>query len=112
MPIHVVCKWLGNTTTIASKHYLQVTDAHFREAAEEAHPKAHPLDGEAQQKAQQQAAALSRTVSQDGGEEACDTEGNGELCEAVQNSAGRCDYTGPLETTPKGIRTPVSRMRT
>ena len=29
-PIHVVCAWLGNTTTVANKHYLQVTEEHFR----------------------------------------------------------------------------------
>ncbi len=31
-PIHVVTKWLGNTPTIATKHYLQVTDADFERA--------------------------------------------------------------------------------
>jgi integrase len=34
-PIHVVCAWLGNSQAIAKKHYLQVTDAHFSEAAAE-----------------------------------------------------------------------------
>jgi len=33
-PLHVVCKWIGNSTTIADKHYLQVTDDHYRQAAE------------------------------------------------------------------------------
>ena len=28
-PEHVVCKWLGNSVSVARKHYLQVTDAHF-----------------------------------------------------------------------------------
>ena len=28
-PSHVVTAWLGNTEKVASKHYLQVTDAHF-----------------------------------------------------------------------------------
>ncbi len=32
-PVHVVTAWLGNTPEIARKHYLQVTDAHFQEAA-------------------------------------------------------------------------------
>lgn len=32
-PVHVVTAWLGNTPEIARKHYLQVTDEHFREAA-------------------------------------------------------------------------------
>ena len=33
-PIHVVTEWLGNTPSIASKHYLQVTDDHFLLAVE------------------------------------------------------------------------------
>jgi len=32
-PIHVVCSWIGNTATIAAKHYLQVTEADFQQAA-------------------------------------------------------------------------------
>lgn len=31
-PTHVVCAWLGNSPRVASRHYLQVTDAHFDEA--------------------------------------------------------------------------------
>jgi len=29
----VVCQWIGNSQPVAMKHYLQVTDEHFREAA-------------------------------------------------------------------------------
>ncbi len=32
-PTYVVCAWLGNTPTIAHKHYLTVTDEHFASAA-------------------------------------------------------------------------------
>ena len=32
-PSHVVCQWLGNSEAVAKKHYLQVTDEHFRRAA-------------------------------------------------------------------------------
>ncbi len=32
-PVHVVTAWLGNTPEIARRHYLQVTDEHFRQAA-------------------------------------------------------------------------------
>ena len=32
-PVHVVTAWLGNTPEIARKHYLQVTDEHFRQAS-------------------------------------------------------------------------------
>ena len=33
-PIHVVCAWLGNSQAVAKKHYLQVTDEHFKQAAD------------------------------------------------------------------------------
>ena len=33
-PMHVVCAWIGNTKSVAAKHYLQVTDEHFRKAAQ------------------------------------------------------------------------------
>lgn len=33
-PSHVVCKWIGNTVKVASKHYLQVTEEHFAKAAQ------------------------------------------------------------------------------
>jgi hypothetical protein len=32
-PIHVVCTWIGNTASIAQKHYLTVTDDYFERAA-------------------------------------------------------------------------------
>ena len=32
-PTYVVCAWLGNTPTVAHKHYLTVTDEHFAAAA-------------------------------------------------------------------------------
>ena len=32
-PLHVVVKWLGNSQQVASKHYLQVTNEHFEQAA-------------------------------------------------------------------------------
>ena len=35
-PIHVVTAWLGNSPKVAMHHYLQVTDAHFEKAADDA----------------------------------------------------------------------------
>jgi integrase len=32
-PMHVVCEWIGNSTLIAQRHYLQVTDDHFAAAS-------------------------------------------------------------------------------
>lgn len=37
-PIHVVCSWLGNSQAVAQEHYLQITDAHFADAAEASKP--------------------------------------------------------------------------
>ncbi len=31
-PSHVVCAWMGNSESVAKKHYLQVTDTHFEKA--------------------------------------------------------------------------------
>ncbi|MCH8164054.1 MAG: site-specific integrase [Planctomycetes bacterium] len=55
-PIHVVCKWIGNSQPVAAKHYLQLTDEHFEraisggapagaEAAQNAAQKAHETAG-------------------------------------------------------------------
>ena len=33
-PLHVVCAWLGNSRPVAMKHYLQVTDDHWRQAVQ------------------------------------------------------------------------------
>ena len=32
-PITTVCKWIGNTVSIAARHYVQVTDEDFRRAS-------------------------------------------------------------------------------
>lgn len=50
-PIHVVCRWLGNSPSVAMKHYLQMTDEHFEKALK------NPT-GKAQQKAQQSTTEL------------------------------------------------------
>ena len=43
-PLHVVCKWLGNSQPVAARHYLQLTDAHFDQAArEETDPVQNPV---------------------------------------------------------------------
>jgi integrase len=34
-PLHVACAWAGNSEVIARRHYLQVTDDHYRQAVGE-----------------------------------------------------------------------------
>lgn len=41
-PAHVCAKWLGHSPTIAAQHYLQVRDAHFRDAIEGAAGSSNP----------------------------------------------------------------------
>jgi integrase len=53
-PSHVVCKWIGNSQAVATKHYLQLTDDHFEAALQPA--------GGVLQKAMQSDAALCRTI--------------------------------------------------
>jgi hypothetical protein len=35
-PSHVVCAWIGNSIRVAEKHYLQVTEDHYRRALQNA----------------------------------------------------------------------------
>ena len=87
-PIHVVCTWLGNTTQIATKHYLQVTEAHYDQAVQKA---VHfPV---------QHAAAEPRTDSQDESVEAVSTG----VCETMQNDATPCKSKRLHRLTPRGL---------
>lgn len=50
-PQHMGCKWLDNSPTVAMKHYLQITDAHFGAAV--GHADSRPDEKFAQKVAQQ-----------------------------------------------------------
>ena len=88
-PMHVVCKWIGNSQPIAAKHYLQVTDDHFSKAVR------NPV---------QQPAVLPRTGSQPGStaqEKTPVLQGFAAGCEAVHR--GRVPKRGlepPREINP------------
>jgi len=49
-PMHVVCKWIGNSQPVAAAHYLQLTDEHFTRALKD------QSDSKAAQNASQNAA--------------------------------------------------------
>ena len=56
--MHVVCAWIGNTKAVAAKHYLQVTEDHFRKATQ--HPAQSALDeGDSDGQQQQEPPAMS-----------------------------------------------------
>ncbi len=91
-PIHVVCAWLGNSRAVAQEHYLQVTDAHFAQAAQ--------IPAVAQKAAQSGAALASMVMNSGKGrnENRSDFPSDSASCDAVQNPP----------VTPTGFE-PVSR---
>jgi len=65
-PAHVCAKWLGHSTTIAAQHYLQVRDAHFRDAIEGGAKSGAESGAPAAQKAAQQPPAMDGNDPQAG----------------------------------------------
>jgi integrase len=60
-PLHVVCSWLGNTTTVATQHYLTVRETDFTAAIEPGTPSRTLL-----QNALQHTAEIARIHSHEG----------------------------------------------
>ena len=44
-PAHVAAAWIGNSVAVAMKHYLQVTEDHFKQAAQNAAQKLSEMGG-------------------------------------------------------------------
>ncbi len=63
-PSHVVCDWLGNSETIARKHYLQTTNDHFSQALIDEESGGAKSGAPAAQNAAQHTRASKGTVSQ------------------------------------------------
>ena len=79
-PEHVVCAWIGNSRLVARKHYLQVTEDHFKRAASGA-------PGAAQITAQQPAELPRMEMHQPRGSGVIPPETA--VCEPVQRTSGR-----------------------
>ena len=80
-PRHVVCAWLGNSSPIADKHYLQVTDEHFQKAVQ------NPV---------QQPAVSPRTGTQSSRPAQTKTP-------VLQGSASKCDEVHFCEVEDRGL---------
>ncbi len=63
-PVQVVTSWLGNTPSVAMRHYLMTTDEHFAAAAKGDEPAAKGAGDKAAQNAAQHAHAEHRGESQ------------------------------------------------
>jgi integrase len=101
-PIHVVTAWLGNTPEIARKHYLQVTDEHFRQAATP-----DKLLQSALQPALQQPAADLRTGEKNvGTDETVTSDGQNPKampCKGLRTLSKPCDaHLSPCQITTSG----------
>lgn len=97
-PLHVVCAWIGNSSAIAAKHYLQVTKEHFERAI------APNASGEARaekaaQNPAQQLHANVRKMSHDEKREAR----NPEDYEVFRPVAGGCDHARGYAMTGEGL---------
>ncbi|MAE61003.1 MAG: integrase [Planctomycetaceae bacterium] len=85
-PMHVVCAWIGNSQVIAAKHYLQVTEDHFAQAAQ----------GGALHNAMQHPAAQGCTEHQNTSRD----EGKPAFRGSVQRSATSCKDRESREKVP------------
>jgi len=91
-PLHVVVSWLGNSEAVAARHYLQVTDEHFRKAA-----------SKAVQNPVQSDAVSSRHVSQPDRWQSTQRE-------ARQKETATCENTRPFRMGDEGLEPPTSSV--
>ena len=77
-PIHVITSWIGNTEKVANKHYLQVTDEHFRQAAADASALQNPV---------QQVDAANRSEAHQSTEPESQGSGDAVVSNSVQSGA-------------------------
>ncbi|MHC4563392.1 MAG: tyrosine-type recombinase/integrase [Planctomycetota bacterium] len=90
-PMHVVCKWIGNSQPVAAKHYLQVTDYHFQKAVQ------NPV---------QQAHVWGRRASQGKSDQL--TESN--VCRGMRNDTAPCENREPPSVGDTGLEPVTLRV--
>ena len=94
-PMHVVCKWLGNSEAVAMRHYLQVTDEHFERAVE-----GGPTGAKAAQKATQQSAAEPCGEVQEPPQQKPQASPDAGTCGYLQRKSFAIKY---LQASPRGV---------
>jgi integrase len=105
-PIHVVTSWLGNTPRIALKHYLQVTDADFEQAANVTKADGSESGAQSAQNAAQSGRAANSLESHGlhatpNGCVVCATSGDAQHLPAKgQNGEDRIRTCGPVTRSP------------
>ncbi|MCE5279354.1 MAG: tyrosine-type recombinase/integrase [Planctomycetaceae bacterium] len=108
VPEYQVSSWIGHRVEVSRRHYDLVLREYSELVTGGAANSGAIGDESALRKAVPPGASMSSTESH-GVRKGLETSG---FCECVPNEAGQCVNTGPQSHTPKGSRTPVSRMRT
>jgi len=62
-PAHVACAWIGHSEKVALKHYLQVTDEHFKKAVQNAVQTGRELSGQELHGGEDEKNMLTQTVA-------------------------------------------------
>lgn len=100
-PIHVVCKWIGNSPAVAAQHYLQLTDEHFSRAVQADAKPEDPQDEAAQNAAQNEAQKPAEGSGSDS-----KTAGN-ETLEAFETAGVYADTLASAKTCENEGMTPT-----
>ena len=82
-PMHVVCAWIGNSQSVAAKHYLQVTREHFDRAVAEGEALQNPV-----QQSHETTRNVPKVVNSDSGEQARFSED----CDALRRDSVNTSY--------------------
>jgi integrase len=122
-PLHVVCKWIGNSAAIAREHYLQLRDEHFDKATAEAvtaAPVAKAEQAEAEE-AEQDAVTVGADVAQGRDAQHVAQHINPETFGGTRNhpkknpekslvspgNSGGCQFSQPNKVPPRGAEQPA-----
>ncbi|HHH76270.1 MAG TPA: integrase [Phycisphaerae bacterium] len=87
-PVQVVCEWIGNSPAVAAKHYLQVTDDHYKKAVQ--NPVHDPVQTAHVDGRQEMAAKRAKCVS-------------GRNVKGWLKNASPCKSKGLHSMTPRGL---------
>ncbi len=95
-PMHVVCKWIGNSQPVAAAHYLQLTDEHFDRA----------VDGKAAQNAAQK---LHETTRNDKKAKSGGSEDDAVISGVCDELPPNSEYFTQSQVPPRGVEPLFSR---
>ena len=98
------CEWLGNSATIADKHYLQITDEHYSNAiAGATNQNDAESDALVAQRIEKAAQNAAQQVAATGGTNSQETKEARENRAVLQPLAAECETLPSSEVPPRGV---------